>query len=65
MRGSASVLISRPLTLARSRGRYRLEAWAANFTDQQASLKALVGSSLNIRFLNDAQTHGVRARVKF
>ncbi|TKD53329.1 TonB-dependent receptor [Sphingomonas baiyangensis] len=46
-------------------GRYRLEAWAANFTDQQASLKALVGSSLNIRFLNDAQTYGVRARVNF
>jgi iron complex outermembrane receptor protein len=46
-------------------GRYRLEAWASNFTDTQASLKALVGSSLNIRFLNDAQTYGVRARVNF
>lgn len=46
-------------------GNYRLEAWAANFTDQQASTKALVGSSLNIRFLNDARTYGVRARVNF
>lgn len=46
-------------------GRYRIEAWATNFTNQEASLKALVGSSLNIRFLNDAQTYGVRARVNF
>jgi iron complex outermembrane receptor protein len=46
-------------------GNYRLEAWATNFTDQQASTKALVGSALNIRFLNDAQSYGVRARVNF
>ncbi len=46
-------------------GNYRLEAWATNFTEQQASTKALVGSALNIRFLNDAQSYGVRARVNF
>lgn len=46
-------------------GNYRLEAWASNFTDQQASTKALVGSALNIRFLNDARTYGLRARVNF
>ena len=46
-------------------GNYRVEAWATNFTDQQASTKALVGSALNIRFLNDAQSYGIRARVNF
>jgi iron complex outermembrane receptor protein len=46
-------------------GAYRIEGWATNFTNQQASLKALVGSSLNIRFLNDARTYGIRARVNF
>jgi iron complex outermembrane receptor protein len=46
-------------------GQYRLEGWVNNFTDQQASQKALVGSSLNIRFLNDARTYGIRARVTF
>lgn len=44
---------------------FRLEAWASNFLDEQVSQKALVGSSLNIRFLNDARTYGVRARVTF
>ncbi len=35
---------------------YRIEAWASNFLDEIASQKALVGSSLNIRFLNDARS---------
>ncbi|MEP6784583.1 MAG: TonB-dependent receptor [Sphingomonadales bacterium] len=44
---------------------FRLEAWASNFLDEEVSQKALVGSSLNIRFLNDARTYGLRARVNF
>ncbi|MBB6228092.1 iron complex outermembrane receptor protein [Polymorphobacter multimanifer] len=44
---------------------YRIEAWASNLFDVQASQKALVGSSLNIRFLNDARTFGLRGRVTF
>lgn len=46
-------------------GNFRLEAWATNLTDSEASQKALVGSSLNIRFLNDARSYGLRARVNF
>ncbi len=46
-------------------GNFRLEAWASNFLNEEASQKALVGSSLNIRFLNDARTFGVRGRVTF
>lgn len=44
---------------------FRLEAWASNFLAEEASQKALVGSSLNIRFLNDARSYGLRARVNF
>ena len=46
-------------------GNFRLEAWASNFLNEEVSQKALVGSSLNIRFLNDARTYGLRARVNF
>lgn len=46
-------------------GNYRIEAWASNLFDVEVSQKALVGSSLNIRFLNDARTFGVRGRVTF
>ncbi|MBB6427809.1 TonB-dependent receptor [Sphingopyxis sp. JAI128] len=44
---------------------FRLEAWANNFLDEEVSQKALVGSSLNIRFLNDARSYGLRVRVNF
>lgn len=44
---------------------FRLEAWASNFLDEEVSQKALVGSSLNIRFLNDARSYGLRARINF
>lgn len=46
-------------------GNFRLEAWASNFLDEEVSQKALVGSSLNIRFLNDARSYGLRARINF
>lgn len=45
--------------------RYRLEAFANNVSNAQASTKALVGSSLNVRFLNDARSYGVRLRANF
>ncbi|MFD1787900.1 TonB-dependent receptor [Sphingomonas floccifaciens] len=45
--------------------KFRIEAWASNFLDEQVSQKALVGSSLNIRFLNDARSYGIRGRVTF
>ncbi len=46
-------------------GNFRLEAWASNLMNEEASMKALVGSSLNLRFLNDARSYGLRARVTF
>ena len=46
-------------------GNFRLEAWASNFLNEEISQKALVGSSLNIRFLNDARTYGLRGRITF
>ncbi|MEO7681734.1 MAG: TonB-dependent receptor, partial [Sphingomonas sp.] len=44
---------------------FRLEAWVSNFLDQEVSQKALVGPALDIRFLNDARSYGLRARVNF
>ncbi len=46
-------------------GDVRLEAFAANVTNEQASQKALVGSGFNQRFLNDARSYGVRGRINF
>ena len=45
--------------------RYRVEAFASNVTNEQASTKALVGSALNVRFLNDARSYGLRVRASF
>ena len=44
---------------------FRIEAWASNLFDEEISQKALVGSALDIRFLNDARSYGARVRVNF
>jgi iron complex outermembrane recepter protein len=45
--------------------KFRIEFWAANVFNKQASQKAIVGSNLNLRFLNDARIYGLRARYTF
>ena len=44
---------------------WRFEAYASNVFNKQASQKALVGSGINVRFLNDARSYGLRARAEF
>lgn len=51
--------------LGYNHGGLRLEAFGSNITNEQASQKAIVGSGLNLRFLNDARSYGVRARYRF
>jgi iron complex outermembrane recepter protein len=46
-------------------GALRLEAYAQNVTNEQVSQKALVGSGVNVRFLNDARSYGLRGRYDF
>jgi iron complex outermembrane recepter protein len=46
-------------------GSLRVEVYGNNVTDVQASQKAIVGNGVNIRFLNDARTYGLRARLDF
>ncbi len=46
-------------------GSLRMEVFAANVTNEQASQKAIVGSGLNLRFLNDARSYGLRGRLDF
>lgn len=44
---------------------WRFELWASNLLGDDVSQKALVGSQLNIRFLNDPRTYGLRVRYQF
>lgn len=44
---------------------WRFEAWGSNLLGDDVSQKALVGSQLNIRFLNDPRSYGVRVRYQF
>lgn len=44
---------------------WRFEGYVSNLFDKQASQKALVGSGINVRFLNDARSYGVRVRAQF
>lgn len=44
---------------------WRFEGYVSNLFDKQASQKALVGSGINVRFLNDARSYGVRVRAEF
>ena len=44
---------------------WRLEGYVSNLFDKTVSQKEISGSGINIRFLNEARTYGVRLRVKF
>ncbi|KRE97885.1 TonB-dependent receptor [Frateuria sp. Soil773] len=44
---------------------WRFEGYVSNLFDKQATQKALVGSGINVRFLNDARAYGVRVRADF
>lgn len=46
-------------------GKYRIEAFGKNITDETVSQKAIVGNDLNLRFLNEARTWGIRAITRF
>ncbi len=46
-------------------GNWRLEGWVSNLLDKDASQKALVGSGIDVRFLNDARAYGIRLRAYF
>lgn len=46
-------------------GAWRFELWGANLTNKDVSQKALVGSGVNTRFLNDARSYGLRVRWNF
>ncbi len=46
-------------------GTWRVEAYGSNLTNEDVSQKALVGSGINVRFLNDARAYGMRVRYNF
>lgn len=46
-------------------GKWRFEAWGNNLLNNDISQKALVGTGINVRFLNDARSYGMRVRYQF
>jgi len=48
-----------------SDGKYRFEAFGQNIFDEVASLSVVTASGLDLRFLNDARTYGIRAIARF
>ncbi|MEP7184591.1 MAG: TonB-dependent receptor [Rhodanobacter sp.] len=44
---------------------WRLEGYISNVFDKTVSQKEIAGSGVNIRFLNEARTYGVRLHVNF
>ncbi len=46
-------------------GKYRLEAWISNLTDETYSTKAFINDSVNIRFLNPPRMSGLRFTAEF
>ena len=44
---------------------WRLEAYVSNVFNKTVSQKEIAGSGVNIRFLNEARTYGMRLHVKF
>lgn len=46
-------------------GSWRYELWGNNLLDNDVSQKALVGSGIDVRFLNDARSYGARVRYQF
>jgi len=46
-------------------GNWRVEAWGNNLLGNDVSQKALVGSGINVRFLNDPRSYGLRLRYQF
>ncbi|MDR6843210.1 TonB-dependent receptor [Pseudoxanthomonas sacheonensis] len=46
-------------------GAWRFELWGSNLLNNDVSQKALVGPNLNLRFLNDPRSYGLRVRYNF
>ena len=61
--GYATVNIGLGYTFAD--GKYRIEGFGTNIFDETATEKSLVGNGLNLRFLNEARTWGIRGVTRF
>lgn len=64
-RQSAYTTINAGAGYSPANSNWRFELWASNLLGDDVSQKALVGSQLNIRFLNDPRTYGLRVRYQF
>ena len=64
-RQSAATTLNAGIGFTTMSGKWRFEAWGSNLLNKDVSQKALVGSGINVRFLNDARSYGLRARYQF
>ncbi len=64
-RQSGQFTVNAGLGYTTADGTWRFEAFGSNLLGKDISQKALVGSQLNIRFLNDPRTYGLRVKVQF
>lgn len=64
-RQSAYTTINAGAGYSPANSNWRFELWGSNLLGDDVSQKALVGSQLNIRFLNDPRTYGLRVRYQF
>ena len=64
-RQDAATTLNAGLGFTTLSGNWRFEAWGNNLLNNDVSQKALVGSGINVRFLNDARSYGVRVRYQF
>jgi iron complex outermembrane receptor protein len=64
-RQKAATTLNAGIGYTMANGVWRFEAWGSNLLNNDVSQKALVGSQLNIRFLNDARSYGLRVKAQF
>ena len=64
-RQSGEFTVNAGLGYTTADGTWRFEAYGNNLLGKDISQKALVGADLNIRFLNDPRTYGLRVKVQF
>lgn len=64
-RQESFVTLNAGLAFTSADGALRVEGFIANILDEDASTKALFAPGLNLRFLNDPRTYGVRLGYRF
>ena len=63
--GATTVNVGLGYSFGGDGNKYRVELYGQNITDEVISQKSIVGADLDLRFLNDARTFGLRGQINF